>query len=190
HWLLANNATGGWVVNVLTGEALHAPHPFGVTRVWNATAVTANGTLLAVFTLADSGNGPFGDHLRPFMDEVSFDRMNATVGSADTDGEHVVWHLDPRPGGPRRAYISASDVRVRVELAAPPGQAWSPVVSNERVALTQNDGLVRLLDLASGASRVLPARDQENVEVRLRGDAAVWLSGTLEGHNVLLVPLG
>jgi hypothetical protein len=116
----------------------------------------------------------------------------AKVGGFDVDGGLLAWYEDPRPAAPRRVHfanLTGEAWSARGEVSAQPGHQWDPAVNGSRVAFLQHDGLVRLKDLATGEERVLPARNQENIHLRLTRDYAAWLSGTLEGHNVLLVPL-
>lgn len=109
------------------------------------------------------------------------------ITSFDADGARVVWAEDH--GRIRRVVLAELPGGERREVSSFTSDQHRPAINGTRVAFVQHDGLVRLHDLASGEERVLPARTQENRSLRLGADWAVWLSGTIEGHNVLLVPL-
>lgn len=110
------------------------------------------------------------------------------VLEVDARGDLVVWTADLGPiRGVRYANLTTG---LQGNVTGVAGDQHSPAVDGTRVAFVQWDGLVRLADLANGGERVLPARDQENLHPRLTASWVAWLSGTLEGHNVLLVPAG
>jgi hypothetical protein len=69
------------------------------------------------------------------------------------------------------------------------GPQTETALDGSQLVFVQRDGLVRSVDLATGGERVLPARTAENSHLRTNGAWAAWLSKTLEGHNVVLVPL-
>lgn len=108
------------------------------------------------------------------------------VTEFDVDGDLVAWAEDR--GRIRRVMWADVGNGTRGEVSGFEGDQHGPAVNGTRVVLVQRDGLVRLKDLATGAERVLPARTQENIHLRLGREHALWLSGTIEGHNVFLVP--
>lgn len=110
------------------------------------------------------------------------------IAGFDADGDVVAW-AEAR-GGLRRVAFAALGNGTRGEASAFEGDQQSPAVNGSRIAFVQRDGLVRLVDVASGEERVLPARTQDNVDVRLAPHWAAWLSRTIGGRNVMLVPLG
>lgn len=110
------------------------------------------------------------------------------VLSLDADRDLVAWTEDH--GLERRVAFAFLGNGTRGEVTSFPGDQHDPAVNGTRVAFFQADGLVRLKDLGSGEERVLPARDPHNLEPRLSATWAAWLSRTLEGHNVVLVPVG
>ncbi|HEV8360781.1 MAG TPA: hypothetical protein VGR28_10045 [Candidatus Thermoplasmatota archaeon] len=117
----------------------------------------------------------------------SFEAGGPVVG-LDADGDLLTWDEDQ--GRIRRVMFHDLRNGTQGEVTTIPYDQHGAAVNGTRVALVQHDGLVRLKDLATGAERVLPARTQENLGIRLAPHWAVWLSGTIEGHNVLVVPLG
>jgi hypothetical protein len=178
-WLAVRNATGVWVVDLL------GP---GAVPVGDADAARASGDLLVAAHGPDVGVWTVARHdgLRIALERSL--RADGPVARVDTDGADLVWQIDPRPAAPRLVYAAPLHGNAS-QVPSIPGQAWEPSVAAHRVAFIQADGLVRLVDLDTHSARVLPARDEENLQPRLGPDAAAWLSGTLEGHNVLLVPL-
>jgi hypothetical protein len=111
---------------------------------------------------------------------------NRTIVSFDVDGPRAAWAEDH--GLWRRVVVHDLRTGAQGEASAFPADQRSPALNGTRLAFVQHDGLVRLVDLATGAEKVLPARNQENIHVRLNEGHAAWLSGTILGHNVLLVP--
>lgn len=111
------------------------------------------------------------------------------VTEFDVEGDVVVWAEDR--GLVRRVHWAryGRDFGSAGEVSGFEGDQHGPAVNGSRVVFVQRDGLVRFKDLESGAERVLPARTQENIHLRLAQRWAGWLSGTIEGHNVLLVPV-
>jgi hypothetical protein len=174
------NASGLWWYDLgnltLQRAAVQAPADAPMRLAWPRAFWLAQGRL----HVADARTGV---EQAPVEDA-------APVAGFDADGDLVAWHDDPRPAAPRRVSFLDLGSGARGEVSAFPGQQWDPAVAGIKVAFLQNDGLVRLKDLATGQERVLPARDQENVRVRLAPHWAAWLSGTIEGHNVLLTPAG
>jgi hypothetical protein len=115
-----------------------------------------------------------------------FDVGGPVVG-LDADRAALAWDEDH--GRVRRVGFMSLANGTRGEVSAFPYDQHGAAVNGTRVAFVQHDGLVRVKDLVTQEERVLPARTQENLHIRLAPSWAAWLSGTIEGHNVVLTPL-
>ena len=128
-------------------------------------------------------------HLAPLgnlAERRTFDAGGRVV-NLTAEGDLVAWAEER--GTYRRVIIANLSSGNQTEASTFPADQREPALNGTRVLFVQHDGLVRLVDLATGEERVLPARNQENVHLRLGPSWAAWLSGTIEGHNVFLVPL-
>ncbi|HVE53669.1 MAG TPA: hypothetical protein VNB23_09830 [Ramlibacter sp.] len=119
--------------------------------------------------------------------EVRSFTANGTVVNLTADGDLVAWA--EQHGNFRRVVVANLSDGSQREASAFGADQYQPALNGTRLLFVQRDGLVRLVDLVSGAERVLPARNQENVHLRLGTSWAAWLSGTIEGHNVFTVPV-
>jgi hypothetical protein len=177
--------TGAWIVTLPDDPSLPAVlAPLDLPAEARAPLRLAGGMLWG-WTNGSATNATIRGWPLDGSAPLAFDAGGPVV-SLDSDGRTVAWTRDL---GKVRG-VAWRDVANGTAGATDPrqGDQHDPAVDEGRVIYIGDDTLVHLRDLVTGKGQVLPARDEENVHLRLLGPWALWLSGTLQGHNVFLTP--